>query len=277
MTDDTRSLVVEAVIANPDRQLRPGMFVAAQLELPAQRDELFVPAGAVDRTGDAARVFVVQDDGLREQVVAVGQSVRRAGGNPFRPARRRERLLADAGRGREGSLVRRCNWLAAICIKRPVFAMVLILILAVLGIVGYTPWASTAIRRSTFPMVTVTTRLTGATAEEVETEITNKIEEAVNTVSGIEELRSVSAEGVSLVYITFVMEKDVDIAAQDVRDRVNRVLPDLPRNIDQPTVEKMDPDAMPVVTVAVSATRAAARITEYCDKVLRRRLETVAG
>ena len=169
------------------------------------------------------------------------------------------------------------NWLAAICIKRPVFAMVLILILMVLGIVGYTTLGVDRYPKIDFPIVTVTTRLTGAAPEEVETEITNKIEEAVNTVSGIEELRSVSAEGVSLVYITFVMEKDVDIAAQDVRDRVNRVLPDLPRNIDQPTVEKMDPDAMPVVTVAVSAPAPLRDITEYCDKVLRRRLETIAG
>jgi HAE1 family hydrophobic/amphiphilic exporter-1 len=169
------------------------------------------------------------------------------------------------------------NWLAAICIKRPVFAMVLILILTVFGIVGYTTLGVDRYPKIDFPMVTVTTRLTGAAPEEVETEITDKIEEAVNTVSGIEELRSASAEGVSLVYITFAMEKDVDVAAQDVRDRVNRVLPDLPKNIDQPTVEKMDPDAMPVITVAVSAPAPLRDITEYCDKVLRRRLETIAG
>jgi RND family efflux transporter MFP subunit len=106
LSDDTRSLVVEAVTANPDRQLRPGMFVAAQLELPAQREEMFVPAGAVDRSGDAARVFVVQDDGLREQVVAVGPS---ADGRVeiLSGLHGGERLLADAGKGREGGLVRR--------------------------------------------------------------------------------------------------------------------------------------------------------------------------
>ena len=91
----------------------------------------------------------------------------------------------------------------------------------------------------------MTTRQPGSAPEEIETEITDKIEEAVNTISGIEELRSISSEGISQVFIQFVLEKDVDVAAQDVRDKVNRVLPELPKDIEQPTVEKMDPDATP--------------------------------
>ena len=86
-----------------------------------------------------------------------------------------------------------------------------------------------------FPTVVVTTRLPGAAPEEVETEVTDKIEEAVNTISGIDELRSNSSEGVSQVIIAFLLEKDGDVAAQEVRDRVNRVLPLLPRTIEQPT------------------------------------------
>ena len=123
----------------------------------------------------------------------------------------------------------------------------------------------------------VTTRLPGAAPEEVETEISDKIEEAVNTISGIDELRSTSSEGVSTVIVSFLLEKDVDVASQEVRDRVNRVLPLLPRNIEQPIVEKFDPDSAPVMTLAVSADKPIRDITEYADKTLRRQLESVNG
>ena len=111
----------------------------------------------------------------------------------------------------------------------------------------------------------------------METEITDKIEEAVNTTSGIDELRSVSSEGISQVFITFVLEKDADIAAQEVRDKVNRILPDLPKDIEQPFVEKFDPDSTPVMTIAVSSPSSIRDLTEYCDKVLRRQLESLLG
>ena len=111
----------------------------------------------------------------------------------------------------------------------------------------------------------------------METEISDKIEEAVNTISGIDELRSTSSEGVSTVVISFLLEKDGDVAAQEVRDRVNRVLPTLPRTIKQPTVEKFDPDSAPVMTLAVSADKPIRDITEYADKTLRRQLESVSG
>ncbi len=79
----------------------------------------------------------------------------------------------------------------------------------------------------------------GAAPEQIETEITDKIEEAVNTISGIDELRSISSEGVSQVIITFLLEKDADVAAQEVRDKVNGVLPLLPKTIQQPRVDRV--------------------------------------
>src|SRR5829696_2660917 len=169
------------------------------------------------------------------------------------------------------------QWLAAISVKRPVFATVLILALTVVGAFSFTRLGVDRFPKVDFPTVVVTTRLPGAAPEEVETEITDKIEEAVNTVSGIDELRSTSSEGVSLVVVAFLLEKDADVAAQEVRDRVNRVLPLLPRNIDQPTVEKFDPDSSPVMTLAVSADKPIRDITEYADKTLRRQLESVNG
>src|SRR5690349_21644984 len=169
------------------------------------------------------------------------------------------------------------QWLAAISVKRPVFASVLILALTVVGAFSFSRLGLDRFPKVDFPTVVVTTRLPGAAPEEVETEISDKIEEAVNTISGIDELRSTSSEGVSTVIIAFLLEKDGDIASQEVRDRVNRVLPLLPKNIQQPTVEKFDPDAAPVMTLAVSADKPIRDITEYADKTLRRQLESVNG
>jgi HAE1 family hydrophobic/amphiphilic exporter-1 len=169
------------------------------------------------------------------------------------------------------------NFLASICVRRPVFATVFTLVFLVFGVVGYLSLGLDRYPKVDFPVVTVTTRLPGSASEEVETEITDKIEEAVNTTSGIDELRSVSSEGISQVYITFVLEKDADIAAQEVRDKVNRILPDLPKGIEQPFVEKFDPDSTPVMTIAASAPASVRDLTEYCDKVLRRQLESLPG
>ena len=169
------------------------------------------------------------------------------------------------------------QWLASISVRRPVFATVIILSLTVVGAFAFMRLGLDRFPKVDFPTVVVTTRLPGAAPEEVETEITDKIEEAVNTISSIDELRSNSSEGVSQVIISFLLEKDADIAAQEVRDRVNRVLPLLPRTIEQPTVEKFDPDAAPVLTLSVSADKPLRDITEYADKTLRRQLESVSG
>ena len=144
------------------------------------------------------------------------------------------------------------QWLAALCVSRPVFATVLILSLTVVGAFAFTRLGVDRFPKVDFPTVVVTTRLPGAAPEQIETEITDKIEEAVNTISGIDELRSISSEGVSQVIIAFLLEKDTDVAAQEVRDKVNRVLPLLPRTIEQPRVEKFDPDAAPVLTLALT-------------------------
>src|ERR1700742_3394809 len=105
------------------------------------------------------------------------------------------------------------QWLAALCVKRPIFASVLILLLCVFGIAGYVSLGVDRFPNVDFPYIVVTTRLTGAAPEDVETEITDKVEEAVNTVSGIDELRSVTTEGVSQVIVSFGLEKDVNVAA----------------------------------------------------------------
>ena len=169
------------------------------------------------------------------------------------------------------------QWLAELCVRRPVFASVLILSLVVVGAFAFGQLGVDRLPQVDFPTVTVTTRLPGAAPEQVESEVTDKVEEAVNTISGIDQLSSNSAEGISQVIVTFHLEKNADVAAQEVRDRINRILPILPRTITQPTIEKQDPDSFPVLTVAVSAKKPIRDVTEYTDKVLRRRLESADG
>src|SRR5580704_9922582 len=153
------------------------------------------------------------------------------------------------------------QWLAAICVKRPIFASVLILVLCVIGIAGYAQLGVDLFPNVDLPIVVVVTNEPGAAPEDIETEITDKIEEAVNTISGIDELRSVTTEGVSQVAITFVLEKDVNVAAQEVRDRLNTVLADLPKDIDQPVVQRLDPDASPILYFALRSSSHTVRET----------------
>jgi multidrug efflux pump subunit AcrB len=123
----------------------------------------------------------------------------------------------------------------------------------------------------------VVTRLPGAAPEEIETEVTDEIEEAINTISGIDEMRSISSEGVSQVIVTFVLEKDGDIGAQEVREKVSTVLAELPVGTEAPQVMKFDADATPVLYIAVNAPAPLGDVTEVADKVVRRRIESTPG
>src|SRR5436190_7775821 len=105
------------------------------------------------------------------------------------------------------------QWLAALCVKRPVFATVLILSLTVIGAFSFTRLGVDRFPKVDFPTVVVTTVQAGAAPEQIETEITDKVEEAVNTISGIDELRSTSSEGISIVSVSFLLDKDTDVAA----------------------------------------------------------------
>ncbi|HSB68571.1 MAG TPA: efflux RND transporter permease subunit [Candidatus Methylomirabilis sp.] len=168
-------------------------------------------------------------------------------------------------------------FLADLCIKRPVFATMLVMSLVVLGLFSYRDLGLDAFPRIEFPTVTVTTTLSGATPEEVESQITKPIEEVVNTISGIDELRSTTKEGISQVFVTFVLEKPVEVAANEVRDKVATILAQFPLGTDPPIIEKLDPDATPILAVVVSGQRSAREITEIADKRIKRQLETVNG
>ncbi|RPH57525.1 efflux RND transporter permease subunit [bacterium] len=167
--------------------------------------------------------------------------------------------------------------LAELCVRRPVFATVLILALVVVGAFSYLQLGVDRFPDVDFPFVTITTVLPGAAPEEVETEVTDKIEEVVNTISGIEEMFSTSSENVSLIQIQFALEKNGDVAAQEVRDKVSGILADLPEDADPPIVEKIDADSDPVISIALSGPASQREISEFADEVLKRRLETVNG
>ncbi|HYM61139.1 MAG TPA: efflux RND transporter permease subunit, partial [Thermoanaerobaculia bacterium] len=167
--------------------------------------------------------------------------------------------------------------LAELCVRRPVFAAVLVLALVVTGAFAYFQLGVDRFPKVEFPWVTITTALPGAAPQEVETEVTEKIEGAVNTIGGIEEIISFSSENVSVVSIQFSLEKNGDVAAQEVRDRVNGVLGQLSPEARQPLIQKADPESEPVIAIALAAPATEREISEYADKVLRRRLETIQG
>ncbi|HEY4117576.1 MAG TPA: efflux RND transporter permease subunit [Byssovorax sp.] len=169
------------------------------------------------------------------------------------------------------------QWLAQICVRRPVFASVLMLVIVVLGGAGYAKLGLDQFPNVDLPFVVITTRLEGAAPEEVETDITDKIEGSVNTISGIDELRSVSSEGVSIVTVQFDIDKNVDVAAQDVRDKIQTILPDLPKGIDPPIVSKIDLGAAPVLLVALHSDKPIRETSELADKLVRRSIESISG
>ncbi|NUO53557.1 MAG: efflux RND transporter permease subunit, partial [Polyangiaceae bacterium] len=169
------------------------------------------------------------------------------------------------------------QWLARVCVRRPTFAVVLMMLITVLGVSSYSSLGVDEFPNVDIPIVIITTRLDGAGPEEVEREITDKIEGAVNTIGGVEELRSTSSEGVSMIIVQFTLDRDIDVAAQDVRGKIDQILFDLPKGIDAPTVTKVDPGAVPILLVAVRSDKPVRESTEIADKLVRRRIESVDG
>ncbi|MBI4523801.1 MAG: efflux RND transporter permease subunit, partial [Deltaproteobacteria bacterium] len=167
--------------------------------------------------------------------------------------------------------------LADLCIKRPVFATMLILALVVLGLFSYRELGVDLFPNVDLPTVTVTATLKGASVEEMETAVTKPIEEIINTIDGIDELRSVTKEGISVITVQFVLEKNGDVAAQDVRDKVSMILSQLPVGTDPPVIEKFDIDAKPVMTIAVSGKRNLREVTEIAKKQIKEDIETLRG
>jgi hydrophobic/amphiphilic exporter-1 (mainly G- bacteria), HAE1 family len=167
--------------------------------------------------------------------------------------------------------------LAEICVQRPVFATMLGLALLIVGSVSYTRLGVDRQPSVDLPTVRVRTTLPGAAPEEVEIELSDRVEEAVNTVAGIEQLRSISGPGSSVVIATFALDRDIDVAAQDIRDRVQSIQRDLPLGTEPPVVAKVDSEGEPVLSIALSGARTIRELTEIADKIVLPRIERSRG
>ncbi|MEQ1895007.1 MAG: efflux RND transporter permease subunit, partial [Planctomycetota bacterium] len=167
--------------------------------------------------------------------------------------------------------------LIELCIRRPIFATMLVATPGVVGLASYARLPLDRFPAVDLPSVSVRTLVPGASSEEVEALVSQRIEEAVNTVGGIEQLRSISSSGSSLVAVTFRLERDIEAAAQDVRERVATVLRDLPPEAEPPIVSKFDNDQTPVLSFALSGPRERVELTEMADKLVKPVLERASG
>ena len=163
------------------------------------------------------------------------------------------------------------------CIRRPVFTLMLIGAMVVFGLTAYRSLGVSLFPDVDFPIVTVAVVYEGADPETVETEVTDVIEEAVNTISGIKSLRSESAEGISQIFIEFELDRNIDVASQDVRDKVAGIRADLPTEIEAPVVEKFDPDSAPILSIVLSGPTSIRELTRLADDVIKPQIEGIEG
>src|SRR5215210_1154011 len=169
-------------------------------------------------------------------------------------------------------------FLSDLSIKQPVLATMMIAALAVLGLTSYQALKVDLFPDVEFPVVTLTTRYPGASPETVERDVTKKIEEAVNTVEGVRHIESSSQEGLSSVIVNFNIGVPTLNASQDIRGKVAAIRGELPREVEEPIVLRIDPAAMPIVSVAIDAPALTPRaVSDIADKIVKRRLENVPG
>ncbi len=165
------------------------------------------------------------------------------------------------------------------CIRRPVLTTVLFLAIFIFGVFGYTKMPLREFPDVDFPIVNVSVVLPGADPEVIETEIIEPLEEEVNTIEGIKEITATAREEVGIVTVEFELYRDIDFAAQDVRDRVTRARPDMADDIEEPIIRKVDPDAQAVMWIALRGDKrwSPVRMTDYADTVLKDQLERLPG
>ena len=169
------------------------------------------------------------------------------------------------------------QWLAEICVHRPVFASVIVMFLTVVGGFSFFTLGVDRFPKIDLPTISVSTSNTGAAPAEIETEVTDIIEGAVNTVPGIDEMRSSSSRGSSNVTLTFNLEKNPDQAYQEIQQKISTVVNRLPETADPPTVRKSDPDSQPVLIYAISAPRNVVELNDFVETNIQERIQSVDG
>jgi HAE1 family hydrophobic/amphiphilic exporter-1 len=169
------------------------------------------------------------------------------------------------------------QWLAELCVRRPVFALMLIAAMVVAGGAAFLGLGVDRLPRMDLPMVNVTTIYPGASPEEIESEVTEELEDAVATVEGIDEFRSISSEGSSRLLISFNLDRNIDVAAQDVRDKINSVVNRLPPGTLLPVLTKSDTDSSPIISLAVSGPYLPRQLYRYADEDVKKVIESAKG
>jgi HAE1 family hydrophobic/amphiphilic exporter-1 len=169
------------------------------------------------------------------------------------------------------------QWLARVCVHRPIFALMLITAVVVAGAASYRQLGIDRFPNIDLPTIRVMTMYPGAASAEVESEVTQPLEDAVATVAGIDELRSISNDGVSMLMLTFRLDQNINVASQDVRDAISGILNRLPPDIDPPVVQKQDLDASPIMTLAVSGPREIRELFFLADRYVKSTIESAHG
>src|SRR5438105_6336575 len=167
--------------------------------------------------------------------------------------------------------------LAEVCIRRPVFATMLVMVFVVIGAASWFRLGVDRFPSVDLPTVSVRIELPGASPEEMETLVAQRLEEQINTIQGVQELRSISGTGTTILIVTFTLDRKIDVAAQDVRDKVSIAMRNLPREVLPPIIAKFDNDQAPVITLALSSDRSIRELTEIADKIVRPQLERPPG
>ena len=300
LDEQSRMLLVEADVP-AGGSLRPGLFARAQIIINESEPGLSIPADAVVTFAGIEKVVVIQDGKALEKTVTTGRSgpgwieivaglnrgepivldsqglrtgqpVAVSGGSGPSPFSAGKPALSGRAAGSE--LMQR---LAEICIRRPVFASMIILTLVVVGIAGYLNLQVDRFPSVDLPTVRVSARLPGASPAEMEAQVSQPMEEALNTIEGIKELRSVNGAGSAFIVVTFQLDRDIDSASQDVRDRIASVVRQLPRDMDPPTISKSDTDQSPILSFALSGARSQRELTEIADKIVKTHIERSSG
>lgn len=167
--------------------------------------------------------------------------------------------------------------LAEVCVARPVFAVMLILSLVVVGAVSYAKLGVDRFPDVDMPIVSVRTVLPGASPEEMESAVTRFVEDAVATVEGIDNIRSTSTESLSIVTITFNLNRNIDVASQDVRDSIASIVAQLPRDAKPPLIKKLDADASPIMTMVLYGDKTGRELYEIGERGIKDAIESVGG
>jgi len=167
--------------------------------------------------------------------------------------------------------------LPELSIKRHVLAWMLSAVIVLFGIISYQKIGVDRVPAIDFPIIMINTTLRGADPDVVDTSITSVIESAINTTPGIEHIQSASSPGVSSISITFALNKDIDVAYNEVQAKVNQVIKRLPADTDPPVLQKVDTNASPVIWLALSGDRTVQQLNLYANNILKKKFETIAG